>query len=259
MSTLHVLGTSLAAALVLTAGGLEKSQPALITGEFLRMQTEGDASQMQNLAPGQPVVWDVGVWAEAPDPGEIRLGISGRGELAELDDALTVSVDACPTQWTGDTCSAGAARILSEEGLDDLSDADGSRYLATMPDDEERWLRVTATLNASASGRDLSGAQGRVLIHAEGAGEELSTGPGPEPSPEPGGEDPDGGDDPAGDDDSDETSEASPEDETSGSSPDDEGPLARTGAVGVIALLLAGATLLGSGIAVLRMGRRRSV
>lgn len=255
MNTLRAVGAAAAAVLVLTADGLEKPQPALITGEFLRLQTEGDASQMQNLAPGQPVVWDIGVWADAPDPGEIRLGISGRGELAELDDALAVSVDVCSMQWVDDTCPAGAATLLSEESLDDLAETEGSRFLATMPDDEERWLRVTATLNASAPHRDVSGAQGSVLIHAEGAGEELSTGPGPGsgsdsgPSLGPDGGGPGGG--------RDGPSEASP-DEAAGRSSDGEGPLARTGAAGVISLLLAGATLLGSGVVMILRRPRRS-
>lgn len=177
---------------------------------------------MQNLAPGQPVVWDVGVWAEVPDPGEIRLGISGCGELAELDDALTVSVDVCPTPWTGDICSAGVARILSEEGLDDLADTDGSRFLATMPDDEERWLRVTVTLSASANDLDVSGAQGDVLIHAAGAGEELSTGPEPGPGPGPGPEPGPGPDDGVPD----EPSEASTESDPAKRPSEAEGPLA---------------------------------
>src|SRR5699024_10074322 len=90
--TAHAAALPLLAGLLLTAPGAADADTTLLRGEHLRMQTSGDPVQMQNLTPGQPVTWEVGVWADAPDPGQIRLGISGRGDLAGLPGALTVTV-----------------------------------------------------------------------------------------------------------------------------------------------------------------------
>lgn len=229
----------LAAVLVIAAGGLQPSERSLITGEHLRLQTDGDASQMQNLAPGEPVDWDVGVWADAPEPGQIRLGISGSGDLAEIAGALTVSVRACTTQWAGAHCPAHTIELMSGESLTSIAAADGSRFLTTMPADQERWLKVTVVLNEQAAGAELSGAAGSILIHAEGAGEELSVGPDPDADGPPDGRSED---------------EA---DGAGGGQPESEGPLARTGARGVMLMLLVGATLLSAGTAVTVARRRR--
>ena len=170
-------------ALLLTAPGDGHTETTLITGEHLRMQTTGDPEQMQNLAPGRPVSWEVGVWADAPTPGEIRLGISGRGELARLPGALLVSVQACAEPWADDRCPDGAARLLEPESLDQLSSAEPTRHLTTMPSQEQRWLRVEVTLADSSDSADAAGADGEVLIHAVGAGEELAAGPEQPPEP----------------------------------------------------------------------------
>lgn len=241
----------LLAALVLTAPPVDHPETTLITGEHLRMQTSGDPAQMQNLTPGRPVVWEVGVWADAPDPGEIRLGIAGRGELAEREGALRVSVQSCTEEWTADRCPGGADELLTGESLDRLSATDPSPLLATMPSDEERWLRIEVVLDASEG---IAGADGDVIIHAAGAGEEISAGP-DDPAP---GDDPPPGDTPP-------PGESSPPGTTpppgSETPPGSAGPgtgddLARTGASGNTALLAAGLLTVALGVA-LRSGRPR--
>lgn len=248
----------LAAVLMLAAPGSGHAESRLITGEHLRMQTEGDAEQMRNLAPGQSVIWTVGVWAEAPDPGTIHLGITGGGDLAEADDALTVSVTGCSTPWVGDRCPSDAHELLAAESLDSLAESEGTRALTTMPSDEERWLRVQVTLTTAAGEADLSGADGRVLVHAVGAGDELSTGPdGPPDGQDPGGQDPGGqgpgeggaAEAPGGD--------GSGDQARDGSTAESPGELARTGVTTVAAVAVAAALLLLTG-AVLRRRTRRA-
>ena len=245
-TVLRIAVLPLAAVLMLVAPGPGHAESRLITGEHLRMQTEGDTEQMRNLAPGQSVVWTVGVWAEAPDPGRIRLGITGGGDLAGVDDALTVSVTACSTRWVGDRCPSQAHELLAAESLDSLAETDGTRALTTMPSDEERWLRVQVTLTAAAGEADLSGADGRVLIHAVGAGDELSTGP--EGAPDGPGPGQGGPAESAGRDGSAEHSPGS-------GSLERPGELARTGVTAVAAVAVAGAGFLLAG-AVLRRTRR---
>lgn len=213
-SVVHFLVLPLAAGLVLASPGTGHAETTLIAGEHLRIQTAGDPVAMKNLVPGRAVVWDVGVWAEAPEPGEIRLGIAGRGELAEIDGALRVSVRACPEQWRAGGCPSGAEELLEAESLDRLTATDPTRLLTTMPSDESRWLRIEVVLDGAEG--PAAGADGDVLIHAMGAGEEITSG----------GEEPPSGD----------------------RSPSEGGGLARTGASGVLALLAAGLLSVALGI-----------
>ena len=46
-----------------------EAEASLITGEHLRMRAIGEPPLMRDLAPGRPVIWEVGVRADAPDPG----------------------------------------------------------------------------------------------------------------------------------------------------------------------------------------------
>ncbi|ASK65527.1 signal peptidase I [Brachybacterium avium] len=234
---LRVLALPLIVAVMLMAPGTGHAETTLIAGEHLRLQTVGDPAQMQNLAPGQPVIWDVGVWAEAPVPGEIRLGITGRGELASLEDGLLVSVQGCSERWTGDRCPSGAVELLAAEGLDRIAEAGDTLHLTTMPSDEVRWLRVEAVL-AETQGSATSGAEGDVLIHAAGAGEEITSG-----------DDPPGGDSPGNEPPGGETPGEEPS--VSGDAPEGGG-LARTGVSGALPLLATGLLAVALGIALRR-------
>lgn len=274
MVTAHAVAVPLAATLMLGVVGSAPAEARIIQGDYLRLQAEGEAGQMQNLAPGEPVAWDVGVWADAPDPGEIRLSISGQGDLFEIDDGVLVSVRSCPVRWEGASCEPGAEELLDSVDLLDAPAANGTRALTTMPSDEERWLRTTVTLNPAAGGRELAGATGSVRIRAVGAGEEVSTGGGDgdgggsQPADDTTGEDPAGGAAGSADDGSpggttgepDADSAAGDEGEASAAPAPGDGFLARTGAPGMMQLLAVGALLLGVGAAVRGLVRRsRSV
>lgn len=258
-TTFHAVGIPLLAALVFTAPGIDRAETTLIAGEHLRMQTVGDPVQMQNLAPGRPVIWEVGIWAEAPDPGEILLGITGRGELAQIDGALVVTVDGCSERWSGDSCPSGAVELLGAESLDRIAQGESALPLTTMPSDEQRWLRVEVVLDAT---QGLTGVDGGVLIHASGAGEEISAGP--DDPPRAG--DPPGDGDILGADDSPEAGDApgtgtgtgSGIGSGSGSSGGGGDGLARTGATGVMALLGSGLLAAALGIALRRPQNRRT-
>lgn len=235
-TALHAAGVPLVAALVLAAPGIGEADTDLIAGEHLRMQTTGDPVLMQNLAPGRPVIWEVGIWAEAPEPGEIDLGISGRGELAEIPGALMISVHSCAEEWSGSTCPTGAEELLAPVSLQRIAQADPTRHLATMPSEEQRWLRIEVTLADSSAA---AGAEGDVLLHAAGAGEELTTSPeGPPGEGEPSGGPPSGG---------------APDEEPGASdTPGSVDDLARTGAFAVLPVLAGGVLCVVLGIALRR-------
>lgn len=225
--TRQALTLPVLAALVLAAPAAGETETVLITGEHLRLQTEGDPAQMQNLAPGESALWEVGIWAQAPDPGEIHIGLAGRGDLATTPGALSVSVDSCAAPWAEDSCAPGAESLLRNVPLDQLGTPSATHHLATFAADHERWLRISVTLSESA-GNDMAGAGGDVLVEAVGGGEQLSTG---DPSTPPGADGGYGGGDGGGD-------------------------LARTGAAGTLQAALAASILLIAGTVLLRSRRR---
>ena len=264
------LGAALLVAAVLAVPGPAHAETVQISGTHLRLQSTGDPAQMQNLRPGVPAIWQVGVWAEAPEPGQIDLALTGRGALAEADDAVTVSVRSCPEPWTAGRCRPGSRELLATESLDRVAET-GPRHLASFPSDEQRWLRIAVELREDSP--RLAGAEADLLLRATGAGDEIETGP-----DEPG----DGDDSPGGaGDGTTGPGEEAPETPGSGSTspgggaPDGpgsgaaradssaDGALARTGADGVWALLataLLAATLglaLRGGAAHRREGRSR--
>ncbi|MGP9539887.1 signal peptidase I [Brachybacterium sp. AOP43-C2-M15] len=224
--TRHTLVVPVVAALILAAPAAGSTETTFLSGDHLRIRTEGDPALMKNLAPGDSAVWEVGVWAETPEPGEIDLGLTGRGELAEVGGALAVSVDACTSPWTGGTCSTGAMEMVENASLDSIAARAGSLHLTSMPSDEQRWLRITVTLATDAGPRGLSGARGDVLIEAFGAGEHLSAGLAP-------------------------SSPAAPGADGTGA-----GGLASTGAGGVLPLVLLASALALIGAALHRKGRQ---
>ena len=155
-----------------------EAEASLITGEHLRMRAIGEPPLMRDLAPGRPVIWEVGVRADAPDPGG-DLGLSGRGELAEIPGALLVSVRSCSEPWSRGRCPIGAEELLGAESLDRIAHSAPTRHLTTMPSDEQCWLRIEVTLQKQPLQErpGAAGAEGDLLIHAVGSGEEVTTSP----------------------------------------------------------------------------------
>lgn len=250
-SAVHqAVGLPLCAALVLAAPGPLGAQTTLIEGEHLRIETTGDPSLMKNLVPGRAVTWDVGIWAEAPGPGEVQVGLTGGGELARLDDALLISVRGCSERWERRRCPSGAEALLENRSLDSIVASGPELRLTTLPSDEELWLRIDVTLDET---EPVAGADADLLVHASGAGEEISTGPGGGPGADgPAGTDgPEGAGGGAGSEDAPGLERGS--DERGGGAERDR--LSRTGVAGVTTLLAGMLLALALGAA-LRRGPR---
>lgn len=220
--TVILLAASLAAQISDTsaAGTNTATETRTAHGDHLRMSASGDADQMRNLSPGHSATWTVDVWAEAPEPGDISLDIGADGTLADVRDAMTVTVTMCSQRVAEADCDNGATSLITDTSLSELRD-DGTqrRELATMTTAEQRRLFVTATLSESAADLGVAGDSGTVRITATGAGDELSLGP----------DDPDR---------------------------DDDGTLPRTGIEGWQWLLLAGGLLVAIGATL--VSRRRN-
>ena len=128
---------------------------------------------MTSLQPGIPVEWQVGVSADAADPGKVDISLSASGHAANAQK-LTVAVDSCTTRWNAKTCSSGHQTLIHPQLLPDIMPpraSAGTRLLTTMPSAEQLWLKITVTLADVVD----HGFSETLHIQANGFGDELST------------------------------------------------------------------------------------
>lgn len=139
------------------------SSVTVIEGDVLRLVSIED-DEMRNLVPGRTVVWQVGVMAEPAVQGLVRVLLSSGGD-AHL--GLRYDVVWCPVQWQSHGCDD------TQPGLPlQTIPVDGAeRELATVPADEEVWLRVAVTM-PSTTDPDLAG-RVDIRVRAEGSGDSI--------------------------------------------------------------------------------------
>ncbi|WP_245560975.1 hypothetical protein [Agromyces subbeticus] len=169
-STTTVLSTATLAAVV----GLSLLPPAdraeaastetIVQGEVIRLTSIGDAAAMASLGAGESAVWIVGVQAEAPSPGVIRMSLAAEGAANPL---LEVTVTACDHRTVDGHC-ADEQVLVPATALDARTTFD----LGAMTDTDERWLRVETRL--SALGSELP-VQSEFTVSADGFGESVGT------------------------------------------------------------------------------------
>lgn len=155
-----VLATSLAA----SPGRAEAaSAVTIVQGDVIRLTSIGDAA-MGSLAPGESAAWVVGVEADAPSPGTIRMSLAAAGSANPF---LDVTVTACDRRTVDGTCQNASVLVpttpLSERDVFDLG---------TMTDAESTWLRVEARLSESGSAAPASSV---FTVTADGFGETVAS------------------------------------------------------------------------------------
>lgn len=164
-----VLGFALAALLIAGAAAPASAAPVseVIEGEHLRIVSTVDPETMQNMVPGDVVVWDVSVSADASEPGQVDLSLIGDGMLG-----LIVQVRQCDSEWTTTGCPIGEATLLASE----TAPLDGSvQPLTDFDADNTAYLRLDVSLLDGTMPDPGDTTQLRVL--AEGYGEEVDVGP----------------------------------------------------------------------------------
>ncbi|WP_157377068.1 signal peptidase I [Agromyces sp. Root1464] len=157
-----VLATSLAAS---PSRAEAATTVTVVQGDVIRLTSIGDAAAMGSLAPGGSAVWIVGVEADAPSPGTIRMSLAAAGSANPF---LDVTVTACDRRTVDGTCPNASVLVPTTPLLErDVFD------LGTMPDTEARWLRVEARM----SGPDDPAPTSSVFtVTADGYGETVATG-----------------------------------------------------------------------------------
>lgn len=189
----HSMSGVLAVPTLILSGGLMMAAPGeavasplqeepateVIQGEYLRLTSVRWQESSMNLVPGHNVVWEVGIGADAPEPGEVRTGLSSTGEAP-----LRVQVESCAVRWAehagggGETsCPQGYELLRQEEEVTQDGTVD---WLDTHSSETDRWLRLTVSLSEDAGIED-RGLISTMRVHAVGQGEELSTAPPPDP------------------------------------------------------------------------------
>ncbi|MEF3403572.1 signal peptidase I [Agromyces sp. CCNWLW203] len=136
----------------------------VVQGEVIRLTSIGDAAAMASLGAGESAVWIVGVQAEAPSPGVIRMSLAAEGAA---NPVLEVTVTACDHRTVDGHCTDELVLVTST--------ALAARHtfdLGTMSDTEQRWLRVETRL--SALGTELP-VESEFTVTADGFGESVGT------------------------------------------------------------------------------------
>ena len=163
------LGSALAALLLTGVAAPASAAPVseVIEGEHLRIVSTVDPETMQNMVPGDAVVWDVAVSADAPEPGQVDLSLIGDGVLG-----LIVEVRQCDSEWTMTGCPGGETTLFASAAVP----LDGSaRPLTDFSADDTAYLRLDVRLPGGTVPDP--GDTTRLRVVAEGYGEEVDVGP----------------------------------------------------------------------------------
>jgi LPXTG-motif cell wall-anchored protein len=159
-----------AAALILIVAGTVPSADAAevtqtVQGQYVRIVSRADWSTAAAMGPTASVQWDLVISARPPGPGTLHLGVSATGEAPVLAD-----VRLCDAAWQGPTCPSGQRWLREDWAIP----RDGRTIeLDAMSADAVAHLRLDVRLGG---GSTASGST-QVLVHAEGFGDEVQTGP----------------------------------------------------------------------------------
>jgi signal peptidase len=191
-----------------------------IEGNHLVLTVVSDDEAMSTMAPGEPVLWQVGVNTRGTEEGAVHVGL-GLGDGSVDANALKVDVLACTERWQDETCPGTAEAWVVDTGLDQAfvpATHGDTREFGTTAAGDPVWVQVRATLD-----RDDADVKASLKLAAWGGGEVVSA-----------------------------------ESDTNGGS-GAEGSLAYTGADGIPETLALAGAAIGTGLVVARLagGRRR--
>jgi signal peptidase len=119
-----------------------------IEGSHLVLTVVSDDEAVSNMAPGQPVLWQVGVDTKGREEGAVHVGL-GLGSDSVNADALKVDVLACTERWQDETCPGTAEAWVVDTGLDHAfvpATHGDTREFGTTAAGDPVWVQVRATL-----------------------------------------------------------------------------------------------------------------
>ncbi|MBG6085451.1 S24/S26 family peptidase [Zhihengliuella flava] len=138
------------------------------TGDFLTLITEGDRGRMENMTPGAPVYWQVGVQAEAPHAGRYSAETTVLGDVS----AFRVTERTCTERWVVDSgawqCDGREVGATAPEAQNEPGET--AALSVCVPSSEQRWYLYHVTLTERSPG----GPQPAVTVRVDAFG--LGTG-----------------------------------------------------------------------------------
>lgn len=144
--------------------GVESTSVA--RGTYLTLTSIGDAEAMSNMQPNVPVLWQIGVSADAPEPGTVSLSLEASGDSSL---GLSLEIRSCSVQWVGGVCD-GAERSIQPRLEAPLNS--GLQLLESMPASEQRWMLVSAMVPPGGEG------EVSLAVRAQGDSDSIAVGPG---------------------------------------------------------------------------------
>ncbi len=113
-----------------------------IVGSAITLVSIADFDAMDDLQPGVPVVWQIGVSAHPVQPGTVDLSLSGTGALVSDPTGLWLSIDTCAERWVGTTCATGSSSVRSMTAASGM--LSHSLHVDSMPTNDDLWLLIRA-------------------------------------------------------------------------------------------------------------------
>ncbi|WP_295013307.1 hypothetical protein [uncultured Microbacterium sp.] len=163
----RVVAVALAAAVLwlLPGAPARASQSTeVIQGRYVRIVSTADWAAASALA-GASVRWELTVSADAPDPGRIRLGMSGTGTVA-----LVADVSLCTSATADGACTSPTETLRTDWAIP----RDGVTVpLDAVPSDRVAHVRIDVRMEGAGA----PGASTQLRVHADGLGDRLETGP----------------------------------------------------------------------------------
>ncbi|MGB9032936.1 signal peptidase I [Arthrobacter sp. UCD-GKA] len=132
----------------------------------------GDETAMAQLAPGDPVQWQVGVTTTQRASGEVKIELLGAGNARM---GLKTDIRSCDQRWVKGNCGGNVIEVQTSG----LVAVDGmKRQLTAMTAEEERWLLFDLWLPMDGPA-DAGDELVRLQVHASGSGDEVASSPRP--------------------------------------------------------------------------------
>lgn len=143
----------------------------VIRGRSFTLISIGDQERMTHMVPDDPVPWQVGVTAQARQPGTVTISLAALGALALNPNGLQVMVAVCAKRWVQSACPSGEQEQVLPRGPA-AALTTHPVTISSMRADQQRWVLITASLltNTIAVG------SADLVVTAVGFGDRASAG-----------------------------------------------------------------------------------
>ncbi|WKU03378.1 signal peptidase I [Micromonospora sp. HUAS LYJ1] len=143
----------------------------VIRSRILTLISIGDQDRMTHMVPNDPVPWQVGVVAQARQPGTVTISLAALGALALNPNGLQIMVAVCAVRWVRKACPTGQQeQVLPRESAAALTAHPVT--ISSMRANQQRWVLITASLltNTVVAGT------ADLVVTAIGFGDQASAG-----------------------------------------------------------------------------------